>query len=42
MGGGENEMGRSGMEGKKIVGGSGRVGRGMLPPGPPPALVPPL
>lgn len=40
MGGGEKEMGRSGMEGKKIAVGSGRVGRGMLPPAPPPA--PPL
>lgn len=41
MGGGEKEIGRSGMEGKKIVGGSGR---GMFPPAPPPppVLPPPL
>lgn len=35
-------MGRSGIEGKKIVGGSGRVGRGTFPPAPPPVLGPPL
>lgn len=44
MGGGEKEMGRSGMEEKKIVGGSDSVGRVALPPVPPPAaaLAPPL
>lgn len=40
MGGGEKEMGRSGIEGKKIVVGSGRVERGMLPPAPPPPAPP--
>lgn len=40
MGGGEKEIGLSGIEGNKIVVWSGRVERGMLPPAPPPA--PPL
>lgn len=40
MGGGEKEIGRSGIEGNKTVVGSGRLARGMFPPAPPPA--PPL